>query len=151
MARGTLTRKSRVLRALLLVVIASAVGQLVAKKMTHGDESSDSFGLAAIGGGRELTSRATALRSASALAVMGGVEIDLREATLDAAGATLDITAVLGGVEVKVPPGWAVDVEMRGALGGVEARVTDPEDAPAGAPTLHVRTNTWLGGVEISD
>jgi hypothetical protein len=58
---------------------------------------------------------------------------------------------VLGGVEVKLPAGWAVDVEMRGALGGVEKRVTDSADAPEGAPTLLVRTNTWLGGVEISD
>jgi hypothetical protein len=38
----------------LLVVIAGVVGQLVAKRMTFGDESSDAFRLAAIGGGKEL-------------------------------------------------------------------------------------------------
>jgi predicted membrane protein len=147
----SVTRGSRLLRALLLVVMAGVVGQLVAKRMTFGDESSDAFRLAAIGGGKELKSRATALRSASALAVMGGVEIDLREATLDPGGATLDVTAVMGGVEVTLPPGWVVEVENHGKMGGVETRLTESADHPEGAPTLHMSTNAWLGGVEIKD
>lgn len=151
MTRRKKTRGSGLLRALLLVVLASVVGQLVAKRMTFGDEDSDTFRLAAIGGGRELKSRATALRSASAFAAMGGIEIDLREATLDPEGATLDVTAVMGGVEVTVPSGWVVDLETHEKLGGVEARLTNPADQPEGAPTLHVKINAVLGGVEIGE
>jgi hypothetical protein len=147
----SVTRGSKLLRTLLLVVIAGVVGQLVAKRMTFGDESSDAFRLAAIGGGKELKSRATALRSAAALAVMGGVEIDLREATLAPGGATLDVTAVMGGVEVRLPPGWVVGVENHGKMGGVETRLTESADHQEGAPTLQVSTNAWLGGVEIRD
>jgi Cell wall-active antibiotics response 4TMS YvqF len=153
MTRRPVTRGSRLLRALLLVLIASAVGQLVAKRMTNGDENSDSFRLAVIGGGKdkELKSRATALRSASGPAVMGGVEIDLREATLDTRGATLDVTGIMGGVKVTLPSGWLVDLDTHGILGGVSNRLTESADHPEGAPTLHVTTNTWLGGVGISD
>jgi len=140
----------RILRALFLVILAGVVGQLVSKRMTSGDEDSDDFRLATIFGGREFDSRATALRSASALAVMGGVELDLRAATLDPAGATLDVTAVMGGIEITLPPGWAVDVENHGKMGGVDTRVTDSAGLPADAPTLHVTTNAWFGGVEIS-
>lgn len=117
--------------------------------MTSGDENSDAFRLAVIGGGKEFRSRAAALRSASALAIIGGVELDLREATLDRGGATLDVTAFLGGVEVTLPPGWVVDVETHGILGGVDKCLTGHADLPDGAPILHVTTNTWLAGIEI--
>jgi hypothetical protein len=146
-----MARRSRLLRGLLLVAIAGAVGQLVSKRLTFGDESSDAVGLAAIVGGKELKSHATALRSASALAVVGGVELDLRDASLDPAGATLNVTAVMGGVEVKVPPGWVVEVENYGKLSGVDTPVTAPEDHPEGAPTLRVSTSAWFAGVEISN
>jgi hypothetical protein len=151
MTRGRKKRGSGLLRVLFFVVLAGVVGQLVAKRKTFGDESSDVFGLAAIGGGKEFESRAAALRSGSALAVMGGVEIDLRQANLDPDGATLDVTAVMGGVEVTLPRGWAVDVETNEKLGGVETRLTESDDRPEGAPTLHVTVNALMGGVEIRD
>jgi predicted membrane protein len=151
MTRRSVTPRSGLVRTVLLVLVAGVVGQLVAKRMTRGDEDSDDVRLAAIVGGKELKSRATALRSASALAVMGGVEIDLRDASLDPGGATLDVTAIMGGVEVRLPVGWVVDVESRGGLGGVDTRLTEAADLPDGAPTLRVTTNTWLGGVEISE
>jgi predicted membrane protein len=133
----------------LLVVIAGAVGQRMSRRLTFGDESSDEFRLAAIVGGKEFTSRAGALRSASLLAVVGGVEIDMREATLDAEGATLEVTAVLGGVEVTLPPDWRVRVEKHGSLGGVDVKLTDSAERPESAPTLNVVTRAWLGGIEI--
>jgi hypothetical protein len=148
-----MTRRSAIrgsVRALSLIVVAGVVGQLVSKRMTSGDEDSDDVRLAAIVGGKELKSRATALRSASALAVVGGVDIDLRDATLDPAGATLDVTTVLGGVEVTLPTGWVVDVETRGSMSGVDTRLSESSDHPEGAPTLRVTANAWLGGVEIS-
>jgi hypothetical protein len=151
MTRRSGTQRSRLLRSLFLVLIAGVVGQLVAKRMNEGDEDSDAFRLAAIVGGKELASRATTLRSASALAVMGGVEIDLREAALDPAGATLDITAVMGGVEVTLPRGWVVELETHGLLGGVDSRLTESAVHPEGAPTLRVTARAWLGGVEIRD
>jgi predicted membrane protein len=148
MTRRSLMRGS--LRALLLVVIAGVVGQLVSKRLTKGDEDSEEFQLAAIVGGKELKSRATGLRSASVLTVVGGVDIDLRAATLHPAGATLDVSTIVGGAQVMLPPDWVVDLETRGSMGGVDTRLSESADHPEGAPTLHVTTNTWLGGVQIS-
>ena len=149
MTRRSVLRGS--LRALLLLVLASVVGQLVAKRMTVGDEDSDAFTLAAIFGGKEFKSRATPLRSGSALAVMGGIDLDLRSATLDPAGGTLNVTTVMGGAQVTVPRGWAVEVETNGNLGGVDTKTPEPDDLPDGAPRLHVTTNTWFGGVQITE
>lgn len=142
---------SKVLRGLALLVIVSAAGQLVGRRISRGDESSDVFRLAAIGGGRELVSEAEAFRAGSALAVMGGIEIDLREATLDPDGATLDIRACMGGVDVTLPAGWRVEVERHGFAGGVDTRIGESSDVHDGAPTLHITAKAWLGGIEIRD
>ncbi len=149
MSRQSVARGS--VRAILVLVAASVVGQLVAKRMTVGDEDSDAFTLAAIFGGRDFKSRATPLRSGSALAVMGGIDLDLRDATLEPEGATLNVTTVMGGAQVTVPRGWAVEVESRGNLGGVDTRVTEAADLPEDAPRLLVTTNTWFGGVQITE
>jgi Cell wall-active antibiotics response 4TMS YvqF len=119
--------------------------------MTSGDEDSDEFRVAAIGAGKQFGSRAAGLRSGSAVALMGGAEIDLREATLDPGGATLDVTAILGGVQVTLPAGWNVQVESHGLLGGVDTQLTPATDLLPGAASLKVSTNTWLGGIQIVD
>ena len=150
MTRAHRTTRSRLLRLLLGIVLAKLASRLVSQRMTSGDEESDELRIATIMDGQELSSRATSLRSISVLAMLGGAEIDLRQATLDPGGATLDITALLGGVELQVPPDWAVEVESRGMLGGVDRRLTDVADLPADAPRLKVTTNTTLGGVQIT-
>lgn len=86
---------------------------------------------------------------AMVLAVMGGVELDLRRAQLDPSGATLTIRAAFGGVDVRLPAGWAVDVEIHGAMSGVDKHLNDASDLAEDAPTLHVVAAAWLGGVEI--
>ena len=79
----------------------------------------------------------------------GGVDLDLREAALDPAGATLELSATWGGVNVVVPPGWRVLVEDRSSLGGVDARVAPPDELPDDAPELRVDVTARMGGVAI--
>jgi len=126
-----------------------AVGQVLARRRTVGDDTSDEFAIAVYVGGVQRACKATSLRRGSVSVVLGGVDLDLREATLDASGADLDLSATLGGVNVTVPSDWKVVVEDRATLGGVEALVTDPEELPGGAPLLRVEAGARLGGVAI--
>lgn len=59
--------------------------------------------------------------------VMGGSNIDLRQTTL-APGqtATIDVFAVMGGSQIRVPADWQVDSETIAIMGGVN---TDKRDA----------------------
>jgi len=134
-----------------IVVLAGlwAVGQVLARRRTVGDDTSDEFAIAVYVGGVQRACKATSLRRGSVSVVLGGVDLDLREATLDASGADLDLSATLGGVNVTVPSDWKVVVEDRATLGGVEALVTDPEELPGGAPLLRVEAGARLGGVAI--
>jgi len=134
-----------------IVVLAGlwALGQALARRRTVGDETSDEFAIAVYVGGIQRACKATSLRRGSVSVVLGGVDLDLREATLDPSGADLHLSATLGGVNVTVPSEWRVVVEDRATLGGVEALVTDPEELPDDAPLLRVAAHARLGGVSI--
>ena len=138
-----------VVKVVVLLAGLAALGQVLARRRTFGDETSDEFGIAAYLGGAQRTCRAGSLRHGSVSVVLGGVDLDLREATLDPAGADLDLSASWGGVNVTVPRGWRVQVEDRATLGGVDAHVTPPEELPDEAPLLRVVASARFGGVSI--
>ena len=134
-----------------VVVLAAlgAVAQVMARRRTVGDETSDEFEIAVYVGGVQRSCRASALRRGVVSVFCGGVDLDLREATLAPEGATLDLSATWGGVNVVVPRTWKVVVEDRSVLGGVDAKVTPPEDLPENAPRLDVSVSARLGGVTV--
>jgi predicted membrane protein len=127
-------------------IAAWIVGQIISKKMTRGDEGSDDFQIAAICGGKQFHSHAMHLKSGTVIASMGGIDLDLSNATLDPAGAELDLKATMGGVQVTVPEDWAVEVDEKSALGGFEVNVTPPEALPENAPRLLIHAVNRMGG-----
>lgn len=83
------------------------------------------------------------------LTVLGGVELDFREAQLTSQETTLRVTCVLGGIEITVPPEMHVVNSVAAILGGIES-VSDGEEASQpGAPTLRITGSCVLGGIEI--
>ena len=101
----------------------------------------------AIMGGEERKGRWRPARRTNALSIMGGVDIDLREAEL-ADGAEILATAVMGAVTITVPPG--VSVEMSGfALMGGNAGPDDKSLPLPDAPVVHVRAYSLMGGVVV--
>jgi hypothetical protein len=141
-----------VIVAVKLVVVLGGLwvlAQALARRRTVGDETADDFAVAAFMGGAQRTCRAESLRHGSVSVVFGGVDLDLRPARLDPAGAELELSATFGGVSLRVPRDWRVIVDDRATLGGVEARVTPPEELADDAPLLRVRATSRLGGVSI--
>jgi hypothetical protein len=83
-----------------------------------------------------------------ALAILGGVELDLRDATIEGRELLLTAVAILGGIEIVVPEGVAVDVGGFALLGGNEHQQGNVPVRP-GTPVVHVRAFSLLGGVEV--
>ncbi len=104
-------------------------------------------GLAVLSASRVGT-RSEQFRHASLTAVLGGVTLDLSEATPAATGAVVDATAVLGSITVLVPRGWLVEVRGIPVLGGWDD-TTDRSSVGSGAPRLEVRALVALGGLEV--
>ncbi|MDE0170048.1 MAG: DUF5668 domain-containing protein [bacterium] len=67
-----------------------------------------------------------------ATAVFGSARIDLRDASLAQGGGTIDVTALFGTVELRVPEGWAIDVQTTQFLGGVEDKRTRSAQSGSG-------------------
>jgi hypothetical protein len=125
----------------------AAAGALLRKALpSRGDEESDEVALVAVFDGVALRSRSTAFRGGSVLAWFGGVAVDLREAAL-APGAHLTLTSVLGGIAVRVPPGWRVESNVTTIAGGATADVSPPADPDA--PLLVVDGISLLGGIAL--
>ena len=142
------TLKRVLLGVVLLNVLLVAAAQ-VAKRMlpAYGDEDSDVFAAVAAMDGNEVVNRSDSFRAGSGTAVMGGMTIDLTEAEVSTS-ATLEVTAVAGGIDVTVPAGWRVEMASTVFAGGVD-NLTNP-DAPAdGAPLLLVDARAYFGGIAI--
>ena len=75
--------------------------------------------------GVELRSEAKAFRGGSMLAWYGGIEADLREAQL-APDARLSVTALFGGIALRVPPEWRIEKDIRAVAGGFDVSGEDP-------------------------
>lgn len=84
------------------------------------------------------------------LAVLGGVELDFREAVLPPGNEiALHATTVLGGLEITIPPEMRVIDSGVAVLGGREIPGESEESCRADAPVLRIDGTCVLGGVEV--
>jgi Domain of unknown function (DUF1707)/Cell wall-active antibiotics response 4TMS YvqF len=84
------------------------------------------------------------------LAVFGGVDLDFREAVLPGQEVVLRATAILGGVDVIVPPEMrVVDGGGVAILGGREIAGTSVESSGTDAPVLRIEGTCVLGGINV--
>ena len=111
----------------------------------HGTEEADQ--IVAIFGGATRKHRWKVRRNTSILAMFGGVELDLTEATFEAHELTFNVFCLFGGVEVTVPPGTDVDSSVIAVFGGAEVRKLAPPDGVA--PRIVVKGFCGFGGVEV--
>jgi predicted membrane protein len=93
-------------------------------------------------------SNSTEFRGGDLTAIMGSCEIDLRRATINGE-AVVDVFAMWGGIEIRVPDDWTVDSRIVPLLGGVEDKTRPPQGVTANRLTL--RGIALMGGVEIKN
>ncbi len=101
----------------------------------------------AVMSGHRLKSDSKEFRGGDITAVMGGVELDLRQASIETQ-AVLSVFAFWGGIEITVPGDWAVVSEAVPLLGGVEDRSIPPADT---VKRLVIKGYVIMGGVEIKN
>jgi hypothetical protein len=85
-------------------------------------------------------------------AVFGGFEVDLRKAAIAGEEAVLDLNAVFGGIEVKIPESWAVVMKGTGVFGAFQDSTLQPDPRLYQNPKrLVVKGGAVFGGVEIKN
>ena len=132
-----------------LVLVAVGVRALInvmsdTKGLSEASESEESA--AAFLGAVERRNRSADFRGGHASAFMGGVDLDLREADIAAERAIIHVFAMMGGVEIRVPEEWTVEVGVTSLMGGVEDKTRGPA---AGDKRLVLKGTVFMGGIEI--
>lgn len=80
-------------------------------------------------------------------AIMGGVEIDLRDATLCEEGAFLELNAIMGGIDISLPDDWRVEVSGVPILGAWSNKSRGRERTEG--PILKVHCFVLMGGIDL--
>jgi predicted membrane protein len=90
-------------------------------------------------------------RRAEAFSLFGGVELDLRGAKMASGRAEIEANTLFGGIEIRVPQGWAVEVRGIALFGGFEDKTIHPIREVEIAPKLIVNGYAMFGGVTVSN
>ncbi|GGN85020.1 MULTISPECIES: LiaF transmembrane domain-containing protein [Haloarcula] len=134
-----------------LVVVLFGVSLLLGQFRTRARETTAGTvtGLAVFGGS-EQRSASQAFRGADLTAIFGGAELDLRDAAIpEGETATINATAIFGGVEVVVPREWNVRMDVLPILGAAaDERTRSPEEHEA--VDLVVTGLASFGGVSVT-
>ncbi len=101
-------------------------------------------------GGGEHVIRSQDFRGGEVTAILGFFEIDLRGAAMAGDSATVEVFALFGGVEFKVPEDW--DVLLNGTpILGMFSAVRRSRDGSAPKKKLIIRGTAIMGGVEVKN
>jgi len=134
---------------LILVVIGAA---LILHAFSGGETDADSssrIAALAVMGGVVRKCNSPNFRSGDLTAIMGGCEIDLREASIEGPPAVISTFALWGGIEIKVPADWSVASKGIALLGGFEDATKPP--LMGSDKRLIVQGFAIMGGVEIKN
>lgn len=131
-----------------ILVIAAGISIITQAKNRQNIpvNSKENDDISAIFSGNETANSSKNYAGGSVNALFGGAVLDLRDAKIKDT-ATLDISVLCGGIELKVPREWRVVVKASAIAGGIENRAYITTDEKA--PTLIVTGTVLLGGVEI--
>jgi hypothetical protein len=91
----------------------------------------------------------TVPRHMRVVATLGSVVLDFRDASFAPGVSEVDARAILGSVEIIVPPDLAVETSGTGVLGSFEALDRAPAQADPERPLLRVHGVAVAGSVEV--
>ena len=128
-------------------LVWDALGRRSARAGIANDDSTvSSFAMMA---GVHWQSTSRAFRGGEVNAIMGGVELDLRNVEIKPGDEpVIDALAIMGGVEIFVPMGWKIAASVLPIMGGFEDKTSRANET---GPTLTVRGTAIMGAIVVSN
>ncbi|HEY3683766.1 MAG TPA: DUF1707 domain-containing protein [Streptosporangiaceae bacterium] len=123
---------------------APAPADAAASGYTYGGTPTSTVGIGILGGFQR-KGYWTVPRRFTSVTIMGGGEIDLREARFADRDVTIVAVAIMGGVNVIVPEDAEVNVTGIGIMGGFDHTASGP--GRPGAPRITITGFAFWGGV----
>jgi hypothetical protein len=122
------------------------------RRRSGASDGHSSFSGLAIMGGVARRSNSQTFQGADLTAIMGGCEIDLRQASIaPGTEAVIDVFAFWGGIDIKVPEDWTVVTRAVPLMGGVEDKTRLPQPPPPHEKRLVISGIVVMGGVVVKN
>jgi hypothetical protein len=127
----------------------SASQALVPARSAAPERVRDKQTVVAIMGGASRKGSWLPARKMRVITIMGGAELDFRDAVFAPGVTEVHVFSVFGGAQVIVPPTLAVEMEGIAIMGGFEQADRAPVSLDPDAPLLRVTGFAMMGGVSI--
>jgi predicted membrane protein len=124
-------------------------GAAVAGQTTTGTDTSDTIRAIALLGGVKRKCVSQDFRGGEVTAIIGGCELDLRHASISSGRAVIDTFAFWGGIQIKVPQEWSVELQGTPILGAFDDKTV--RAGGDGSKVLVVRGVALMGGVDLKN
>jgi predicted membrane protein len=117
----------------------------------------DEINLSLVMGGGEHFFTSQQLKGGKISAIIGGANIDLRRADMAGNDMTLDVFCLMGGLDIRVPDNWQVNIKVMPILGGAENKTYRADiSGDAGfqssvKKTLNITGMAIMGGLEVKN
>lgn len=110
-------------------------------------DDNSTLDISVVMGGNKTVSNSQDFKGGDITAIMGGVELDLRGASIQTEAA-LNLWATWGGIVIKVPADWSVVNRGMALMGAIEDKTISPSVA---TKRLIISGTAIMGGVEIKN
>ena len=138
-----------VLILIVMQVVAVITGQILRRRYLSQEVDADSVNAVAVIGGVEESVTSKAFKGGYLRAVMGGAELDLSEAFIEEKPATVEVTVIMGGAEIKVPCDWKVKFDVHQKMAVVEDGRRQDDVSLEETPDLVITGKVVMGGLEV--
>ncbi|AYK15990.1 MAG: LiaF transmembrane domain-containing protein [Methanosarcina flavescens] len=117
-------------------------------------KSTETIDLFVVFGGVESTNVSKNFQGGDITAIFGGVDLDLRDSIIESPPARMNVISMFGGVDIKIPEKWLVEMDLLPILGGAEderPRSSARRESNTEKPDLIVTGFVAFGGFSIKD
>ena len=104
--------------------------------------------LVSVMGGADRKGRWRVPHKMTVVSLMGGCDLDLRQAQIEHDEVRITVFTIMGGTDVYVPEGIEADVGGVAIMGGNGEHGHDPPPRP-GTPIIRLRLITLMGGADV--
>jgi hypothetical protein len=129
--------------------VSSALAAPSSASVALAPATTDEKRLFAIMGGLDRRGAWTLPRKLKVTTLMGGALLDLREARFPPGPVDIEVIAIMGGAQIIVPPGLAVQTDGSAFMGGFQQVNRAPAHPDPDAPLLRVHGFAIMGGVDV--
>jgi predicted membrane protein len=112
----------------------------------NSDFNSDTLNLSTVLGEGKYHVTSKAFKGGDVSTVMGGVELDLRDAEIENDKASITVSAVMGSVEIWLPPNWEIVLKGTPILGSIENRTRASNDT---TKKIFIDASAVMGSIEL--